>query len=261
MLLNRIVGFFLNPLMTGMVLVAAGVLFQMLRRRRASLTLGVCSFFWFWIWSTHALYIVLGYGLEKSYPPQTAESMPVADAIVILGGGMGVNTNLPYAEMWSGADRVWHAARLYRAGKAPVVIPSGGSEEISTVPLLMDLGVPRLAIRVESDARNTEENALLVEKLVKNLPDMGTNRSCRVLLVTSAWHMRRSVLNFSRTGLDVIPAATDHEAMTVGRNKISLMDWFPSLDRFSRNSTMFKEWLGYWLYRVKYAFVDKPAIQ
>jgi len=253
MILNRIVGFFLNPLMMGMALIAAGVLCQTLRRYRASFALGVCAFLWFWIWSTHALYMALGYGLEQPYPPVRAESMPKADAIIILGGGVGVNTNLPYAEMWSGADRVWHAARLYRAGRAPLVIPSGGFEEQATVPLLLDLGVPRSAIRVEPNARNTEENAWLVEKLVKGLSGTDTNRIRRVLLVTSAWHMRRSLLNFERTGMEVTPAATDHEATVLWEKGLKVADGLPSTDRFCRNSGMFKEWLGYWLYRVKYA--------
>ncbi|MDD2598648.1 MAG: YdcF family protein [Kiritimatiellae bacterium] len=252
MLLNKIAGFILNPLMLGIILIAASVLCQLIHRRRASLALGVSSILWFWLWSTHALYIVLGYGLEKSYPPQLAASMPKADAIVVLGGGMGSNTNLPYAEMGLAADRAWHAARLYHAGKAPVVIPSGGGEEFSTVPLLLDLGVPRSAIQVEPDARNTEENALLVEKLVNGLPNRETNRVARVLLVTSAWHMRRSLLNFSHTGLEVIPAATDHEATTQKKNSLSLEDFLPSYDKFHRNNIMFKEWLGFYLYKVKY---------
>ena len=114
------------------------------------------------------MYRWIGGALENEWPVVKAEEAPKADAIVLLGGGMGSNTNVyPYAEMWNGADRVWHAARLYKAGKAPIVIPTGCGERDSAVPLLCDLGVPESAILVEDAARNTEENARFVERMLK----------------------------------------------------------------------------------------------
>ena len=114
------------------------------------------------------MYRWIGGALESEWPIVKAEEVPKADAIVLLGGGMGSNRNVyPYAEMWGGADRVWHAARLYKAGKAPIVIPTGCNERESTVPLLRDFGVPESAILVEDAARNTEENARFVERMLK----------------------------------------------------------------------------------------------
>ena len=259
MILNRIVGFLINPLMLGIVLIAVSALLQIRHKQRSAIAMSLVALFWFWCWATPALYFILGCGLEKAYPPLEAGKMPVADAIVVLGGGMNRNTTLPYAEMYSSADRVWHAARLYRAGKAPVVIPSGEGEERSAVPLLLDFGVPRQAIRVESKARNTEENALLVEKLVNTLPGAVKIRAPRVLLVTSAWHMRRALQNFGQTGLDVIPAATDHEAMVIQAEGLNGWCFLPSAEMFYRNSMMFKEYLGFSLYRLKYAVCRKKV--
>jgi len=259
MLLNRIVGGLINPLMLGLALLAVAVLCQIWHKRRSAIAVSLFALLWFWCWGTQVVYVSLGYGLEKEFPPKEAKKMPVADAIVILGGGMGCGAKLPYAEMWSGADRVWHAARLYRAGRAPVVIPSGDNEECASVPLLLDFGVPRQAIHVEPEARNTEENALLVEKLVNALPVAGKNRARRVLLVTSAWHMRRALLNFGRTGLEVIPAATDHEATVFQAEGLKWWHFLPSAELFYRNSMMFKEYLGFGLYRMKYAMGKKKS--
>lgn len=252
MFLNRLVGFFVSPLTIGILLVLAGAGLQLLRKRRAGLAVVLFAAVWFWVWSMPAFYLLLGYGLERGYPPQRAEAMPEADAIVVLGGGMGCNTNLPYAEMWSSADRVWHAARLYRAGKAPVVIPSGAGDQFAALPLLVDLGVPRKAIRVEAEARNTEENALLVERFVRRLPGMEKKKKPRVLVVTSAWHMRRALLNFQQTGLEAMPASADHEATTQRQAKLSVKDFLPAYDRFYMSCVMAKEYAGYWLYRGKY---------
>ena len=146
---NKVVWYLLMPMTVGSVLVAVGLLFSLLHKRPLAAGVLCLSLLWFWGWGTQVSYRILGGALEKAYPPQHAEAMPKADAIVLLGGGMMCNTNLPYAEMWSAADRVWHAARLYKAGKASVVIPTGCGDESAVVPLLLDLGVPRKAIRVE----------------------------------------------------------------------------------------------------------------
>lgn len=254
MLLNKTVGFLLNPLTAGLLLLAAAAVLQLRRKACAAGVMTLLSFLWFWCWSTPAMYRFLGCALERPFPPQRAEALPAADAIVILGGGMGCNTNLPYAEMWSAADRVWHAARLYRAGKAPLVIPSGGGEEHSSVPLLLDLGVPRKAIRIEAEARNTEENARFVERVIRRLPGQGKAKRPRVLVVTSAWHMRRALLHFRQTGVEAVPAATDHEATTQRQSGIGVTDLLPAYDKFYGNCVMAKEYLGYALYRLKYAW-------
>jgi len=252
MFLNRLVGFFLSPLTLGILLVVIGAGLQFFGKRRVGWVVGLFAAVWFWVWSMPAFSLLLGYGLERAYPPQRAEAMPKADAIVVLGGGMGCNMNLPYAEMWSAADRVWHAARLYKAGKAPVVIPSGTGDQFAAVPLLVDLGVPRKAIHIETKARNTEENARFVERMVRQLPGMEKKRKPSVLVVTSAWHMRRALLNFQQTGLEVVPSPADHEATTLRQGKLTVKDFLPSCDRFCMSCVMAKEYTGYWLYRGKY---------
>lgn len=254
--LNKVIGFLMSPLTVGLALMTIALVCQYCRLHRKAFLVALLSIVWFWAWSTESVYQTLGGGLEQAYPPVRAECQPAADVIVILGGGMGANTNLPYAEMSMSADRVWHAARLYHAGKARMIVPSGGNEERATLPLLLDLGVPRQAICLESQARNTEENALLVERLLQELPTTPTNRPTRILLVTSAWHMRRALLNFERTGLEVSPATTDHEGMAFLDRKDASLGWYPTLDMFYRNGLMWKEHLGYWLYRVKYAVVS-----
>ena len=202
--------------------------------------------------------------MESEWPVVKAEDAPPADAIVLLGGGMGANTNVyPYAEMWNGADRVWHAARLYKAGKAPVVIPTGAGERESSVPLLLDLGVPESAVVVEGEARNTEENAKFVEKVLatkdtKNTKSEGARGrdsarvKKRVLLVTSAWHMRRSVLMYRKyaPNLEILPAAADYEATVQTSHPFCFKDVWPDTNALFANSYIFKEYLGYWGYRL-----------
>ena len=244
------------------------------------------------------MYRWIGCALENEWPVVRAEEAPKADAIVLLGGGMGANTKVyPYAEMWNGADRVWHAARLYKAGKAPIVIPTGCGERESTVPLLRDFGVPESAIVVEDAARNTEENARFVERMLKMSHaeaqrrgegegkngrvdggeidsrvervegegmdsrvervecvegEEGEVRKPRVLLVTSAWHMRRSVLMYRKyaPNLEIIPAAADYEATVITGRPFAFKDIWPDSNMLFANSYIFKEYIGYWGYRL-----------
>ena len=250
-LLNKIVGGCLNPLVIGLAgMVAAGVCVWF-GRRRIAVWLGVVAICWLWLWSTPMMYRWIGASLESEWPVVEAKDTPMADAIVLLGGGMGSNTNVyPYAEMWNGADRVWHAARLYKAGKAPLVIPTGCGERESSLPLLLDLGVPEKAIRIEDEARNTEENAKFVERMLESRDTQVARK--RVLLVTSAWHMRRSVLMYRKyaPNLEIIPAATDYEATVNTEHPFCFKDLWPDASYLFCNSYVFKEYLGYWGYKL-----------
>jgi uncharacterized SAM-binding protein YcdF (DUF218 family) len=69
------------------------------------------------------------------------------------------------------------------------------------------LGVPLDVIWVEGQARNTIENGIYVQQMISE-----KKLSPKVLLVTSAWHMRRAMMIFGSVGLDPVPAAIDHEA-------------------------------------------------
>ena len=282
--LNKIVGAIVNPIVVALILLIIGIV--LCARGRKHLALGFVGggVLWLWLWSTPMMYRWVGLGLEREWPVVLAEDAPRADAVVILGGGMGVNTNFcNYAEMGGAADRVWHAARLWKVGKAPIVITSGTIERDASVPLLRDFGVPETAIVVEDKARNTEENAKFVEEVLnrgeEGNGERGTGNGGRgervervegegesklptanyqlpakkkILLVTSAWHMRRSVLMFKKyaPNLEIIPAAADYEASVRMCREFSFGELLPAADYLSLNSGCFKEHIGYWGYRL-----------
>ena len=255
--LNKIAFGLVNPLTASLLLaVAALVLFFVSRRMtvrrvwpgRLAAVCGCLAVVWLWFCASNVCGRLIGPGLEDPAWLARAEDTPAADAIVVLGGGMLVTTNAyHYADMSAGADRVWHAARLYHAGKAPLVIATGTGEMVSTRPLLIDFGVPDEAIVIEDAARNTEENARLTAEL---LAARGLDAP-RVLLVTSAWHMKRSLFTFSRyaSGLEIIPAATDCTATIISAEPWTFKDFWPDADALQRNTMFFKERLGDFAYR------------
>ena len=251
---NKIAGWFFSPMgvVLGLLAVAAVCLVMPRRRVRLGFALLVADAVILCFFGCNMTVRLLESGLEKGFPAVRAEDSPSADAIVVLGGGMqsAPGGDYPYADMSSAADRVWHAARLYRAGKAPLVVPTGSAEETSAVPLLCDLGVPREAIAVENHSRNTEENA----KFVAALLEVRGERP-KVLLVTSVWHMRRALLMYRRyaPGLDIVPAPTDYEMSMrpVDRRPLEfLREFVPNAESFYRCGYLVKEYVGYWGYRL-----------
>jgi uncharacterized SAM-binding protein YcdF (DUF218 family) len=156
------------------------------------------------------------------------------DAIVVLGGGIGPAEppNIPDPHLNDAADRIWHAARLYRRGLAPRIIVSGGgtgSGEMSEAEamrlFLTDLGVPKEAIVIEGSSLNTIENIRFVRTLVKE---------GRVALVTSASHMPRALRLARIAGLNVAAFPTDWGLPPADRT--SWKTWVPSLSALSISS-------------------------
>jgi uncharacterized SAM-binding protein YcdF (DUF218 family) len=173
-----------------------------------------------------------------------------APVIVILGGGM--SSAYPpmrhYTEFNSAGDRVWHAARLFHAGKAPAVLVSGGhpkpgvqTEAQATRHFLLDLGVPDKAIWLEEGALDTSDNATFTAAMLHQR-GIGT-----AILVTSALHMPRARAQFEREGLTIISAPADFE---VAGMPLYLTDFLPSAAALDKAGRAMKELVGWWAVRV-----------
>ena len=190
--------------------------------------------------------------LERGYPPADPAEAPEADAVVVLGGSLA--TGLPPRrgpELVDASDRVLHAARLHRAGKAPLVVATGGrlpwsaakrSDAAEMTELLVEWGVPREAILLEERSRTTAENAAETARLLR------PRRARRVLLVTSSLHMRRALEAFRAEGLEVVPSACD--ALVAGPPVAGVFAFLPAPAALARTHRALKELLGLAFYRV-----------
>jgi uncharacterized SAM-binding protein YcdF (DUF218 family) len=191
-------------------------------------------------------------------PPK---ELPTADAIVVLGGATkSAFPPRPGVDMSEAGDRVLYGAQLYREGKAPVVIASGGrvewrgggpSESADMAQILKTVGVPSSAILQDPTSLNTYQNAVNVRKIMK---ERGISK---ILLVTSAMHMPRSLQIFKRQGIDAIPAPTD---FLVSQQEIDepnsssqaiLLNVLPDTDRLNKTTQALKEYIGMVVYRLR----------
>lgn len=248
LLLNQFATFLIAPLGTALLAWALAAALSLKGLKRSARALALLAFAWLWCWSTPLASHWLRGQLEAQYPPLALTRVPTAQALVVLGGTMQPSDAMrPWPNLESGADRVWHAARLYAAGKAPLVLLSGGSdmtrasqaEAQAMRQFLIDLGVPAAAVVTEEHSRNTRQNAEMSAVLLR---ERGIHK---VLLVTSALHMRRAVKLFEQQGLEVLPVATDHEVgATNGR-----LSYLPDANALDGSGRAFKEIVGYWAAR------------
>lgn len=245
LILDKIVAAFFTPLGAALLLGVFALVLGMLRRRKGALVLGAAAILWLYLWATPWLSYSFRHMIEREHPARPPAELPKAPAAVVLGGG--VSTAQPprrfRPDLGNAADRVWYAAELYHAGKAPILILSGGvdarfrgvSEAASMRVFLRDLGVPDAAIVLEEESRNTRENAKRVAALLK------ARGIGRILLVTSALHMPRAKRLFAAEGLEVIPAATDHEAVEQEGNVRLLL---PDAAALEGSVRAVKEWVA-----------------
>lgn len=242
--INKFIGFVISPLGFAMFGGFVALVCARLKRQRLAKWIGWLTVAWLWLWMTPIMTCVVGVPLERDFLVDervpVVETFPEADVIVLLGGSMGIETNLSsYAEMWTSADRVWQAVRLYKAGKAPKVIATSGRVAETTFPLLREFGLPDAAMMKSDDARNTEEEA-------KSIAKMGYRK---ILLVTSAWHAKRAKLMFEKYApeVEVACAPADFENSMIARRGTLLI---PDFNVFALNSVALHEWVGIVGYKV-----------
>jgi uncharacterized SAM-binding protein YcdF (DUF218 family) len=187
--------------------------------------------------------------------------IPVADAIVILGGATkSAAKPRPMVDVSEQGDRVLYGAKLYREKKAPIVIAAGGRidwfyggdpESSDMAQLLEMMGVPAEAILQDPDSLNTYQNAVNVKKI---LDERGISK---ILLVTSALHMPRSLLIFKRQGIDAIAAPTDFlvselDSQSLGNSlQTIVLNFLPDSDRLDKTTKALKEYIGMAIYRLR----------
>jgi uncharacterized SAM-binding protein YcdF (DUF218 family) len=259
-LLSKLLPLALYPLGLALLLQLAA---QAARGWRWSGWLSAAGIALLWVFAMPITSRQLIWGLEEQAAALTPTQIPQADAVVVLGGGL--KPALPprrSVEVAEAGDRLLTAVRLLRQGRAPLLLTNGGQvsftegdpalpEALSARDLAVELGVPAGQILLNPGARTTAEEAEAIDGLARQ------RRWTRVLLVTSASHMPRSLATFRRqTKLNVIPVACDYQLPSragYGRPTIAntLLDLIPEAGALADSTRMLKEHLGLLVYRIR----------
>jgi uncharacterized SAM-binding protein YcdF (DUF218 family) len=232
----------IKTLLRGMILPPAGPLLLailgvfLIKRRpllaRICLILGLGSL---WLLSTPAVSDALA-GLVEHYPPLDLQSTTGAQAIVILGGG----GQRAFAPEYGGPaadplllERLTYGA--YVAGKTGLPILVTGFHIEATAmreTLLRNFGID--ARWVDDEAYDTFQNA---RNSVRLLKAGGVNR---IVLITNAPHMQRSVHEFTDAGVEVVPAPVG----ILAPRDIGIWLYLPNPDALLRAHIAIYELLG-----------------
>ena len=205
------------------------------------------AFGWLYLCSTAWFADLLMGQLEDDFQPKALSVIEQTDAIVVLGGATRGDTHFSsLGDLNQQADRIVHGLQLYRAGKAPLILLSGGADRGSRpeAELMQEhlelMGVSPGALLRERESRDTRENALYSAILLRG---KGVRS---ILLVTSGFHMRRAVPLFEAQGFRVIPAPTDFQRLV---GKPALPRWLPTAEDLVRTTYAIREFVGYQVYR------------
>lgn len=212
--LTRIFWLLVQPLSVVVLLLIAGLALSFLKRRWPGRVLvGLATLLLFVFSFTTFGYLLIA-PLENRFQ-RPAEPARI-DGIVVLGGGMDgeVNSVRGGWELNRSGDRFVEALRLALAHPEARILIAGGPaalvqqepEALAGKRFFEAFGIAPERILIDDKSRNTEENALYAKQLA------GTSEGQTWLLVTSAFHMPRSVGLFRKVGFSALPWPADYLA-------------------------------------------------
>ena len=249
--LSKVLGFFALPSNILIALGMAGIMLMATRYARTGRRLAGASIILLAIAGLSPLGNALILPLEQRFPPWDA-TRGAPDGMVVLGGAFDTVVSAGRGEiaLTDAAERMTVVAELARRYPAARIVFSGGSGQLVfqgatesdlALRLFESFGIAKDRIILEGRSRNTTENARFSRELVALKPGE------RWLLITSAYHMPRSIGVFRKEGFPVEAYPVDWRT----RGPIDVTRPFDSLsDGLKRTDTAAREWVGlliYWI--------------
>lgn len=245
--LSKVLFFLLMPLTWILAFLVLALLLKNPKRSRICLGLSLALLL---IFSNSLLLNEAWLLWEKE--PVPVKQIGTYDAGIILTGFTNLEKS-PHDRVYTnkGADRYLHTLMLYKKGHIRKIIVSGGlgllrkthhSEAAEVRTLLLLAGVPQTDILLEDKSHNTYENAQFTRRLLRRHPEIKS-----VLLVTSAFHMRRASACFNKAGI----GHTIFPADFYSSDRLAKFEFLiPSEEALSQWSRLVREVGGYLVYKV-----------
>jgi len=251
--------FLLSKILTNILLPPGIILFFFLpmfycaftNRKKTFLMLLCFCFLSLYLLSVEPVKDTLLSPLQNKYEPFTSTNAAKYNAVVVLGGGSiesSPEENGGPSLDPSSLKRLFYGWHLAKQLHLPLVLSGGTTLNKLATPeamvmqnTLLRLGVKGTNIFIEPGSRNTHENAKLSKIVLDN------NKFSSVILVTSAYHMPRSMYSFTKFGIKATPAPTDYKAVTT---RYSLLNLIPSMSCLTNSYIALHEYLGLLYYKL-----------
>jgi len=245
-----------QPVSLAFLLVLSGWLLLVLHRKRLGHTAVVAGLLVYGNCAFSTVGFLLIGPLEDRFQ-RPSEPLAEVGTIVMLGGATAgrVSTARTIPELTEAGDRLAETLRLANAypdarvllsGGVGLLIAEGEPEAITAQRFFLGMGLAPDRLVLEGASRNTEENAEQTARLLANLPGP-------VVLVTSAFHMPRSVGLFRAVGIDVIPWPVDYRSSGTEGVGIDLAN--PILN-LNTSGVALREWIGLAAYKITGRIAD-----
>jgi uncharacterized SAM-binding protein YcdF (DUF218 family) len=192
--------------------------------------------------------------LERPYLRKEVSPPVPADAVIVLGGYAHPSTNNYCGIQFNeAADRLITGIALVRDRKGRVLVLSGGGRGDPPMPVeaqaaahwIRSWNLVAVPVEFLGPCGDTHDEALHASMLVR------TNGWKNIILVTSAWHMRRALATFQKVGLDAIPVAADFRGLPADATK-SRFSWIPRTSSLGQFNLWLEETLGYFYYWLRH---------
>ena len=196
--------------------------------------------------------------LEYPWVRQDYKDLKYSDGIVVLSSGRHLPPGNSKIIEWYDPDRFISGVNLYKANKSNKLIFTGGANPYASnippegdiyIKEAISMGIPKENLFTTGPVFNTLQEAKAINKLLNN--EFNSSQK-KIILVTSAFHMKRAKKLFEREGMNVIPYPVDFKSSKNFVSKlITPIQWMPSANNLSASSMAVREIIGRIIYRVE----------
>lgn len=246
-ILSKILVFCTQPLTWIFILIALAFWLKKGRYKKQLLITAACALYFF-----SNVFIVDEFLRAWEVQAIKDKDLKPHGTAIVLGGMSGWDAQYKRIQFYNSNDRLMQTLRLYKTRKLQRILITSGSASIVRPEekeanfikeYLKEINVLDSNMYFEDQSRNTHENAAYCKPFLERFHENDT-----ILLVSSAFHLRRASACFNKLNIPHIPYATDR---SVGKRKFDIDHLFiPNAEAFIKWNTLLKEWVGmgmYWL--------------
>ena len=236
MILFKILQEFLLPSVFVFLLILAGLILLLKRKQKSGKILIILGVFLYCLFSISPISDLILFPLEKQYQPIQQNELDKANRLVLLLGGRESDV-LRASEALKISNIKYQKSKIIISGTDSLNPQRKEAREVKE--FLTERGIPAENIVLEDKSRNTAESAENIKGIIGNEP---------FFLVTSAYHMPRSMEVFQKMGTYPIPAPADFKI----EKDYDILDFFPNAQNLKNTDSAFHEYFGILWYRLKY---------
>jgi uncharacterized SAM-binding protein YcdF (DUF218 family) len=219
-----------------------------LRRRKILVITSICLLYFF----SNSFIFNECMRLWEHPAKKTLDIKKPYNAVIVLGGLSYYDPEYDRVQFSRGTDRLMQALLIYKHGYAKKLFFTGGSGSLTFPSMkeapqikrfLVELGIPSEDLLIETESRNTRENATMSKEILDQVMPGG-----RFLIVTSAFHMRRAEGCFQKAGINADTYPVDRYSGPT-RTELDFL-LVPSVDIFASWSNLIHEIAGFVIYKI-----------